>query len=232
MCQGNTFEIRKESFDFWVMGQLKPALAAKVARWLLVGPTNILPQSYGEIHTELNRNWSGAKKRTNFRSGTIRSWYLIRNCDPAWTGAKICWSGLKIHGFRITEVGRHDYRSLFPNLGTIGQKGLFLPNFGLFWHYFDFFCKRQKISEEKGASCDLQNWRPNVTQLVLQILWRTSTENFILERYIFPGTKPEKTPYLLNGWSICFEPLRLILGLVPTWPYILSLNVSGEHLWN
>ena len=105
-----------------------------------------------------------------------------------------------------------------------------LYNFCFFWHSLDFFCKRQKFSEKNGASCDLKNWRPNVTQLVLQILWKTSTENFILERYIFWGTKLEKTPYLLNGWSICFEPLRTFLGLVPTWPYILSPRVSREHI--
>ena len=56
-------------------------------------------------------------------------------------------------------------------------------------------------------------------------------QKFHFKRYIFWGTKLEKTPYLLNGWSICFEPLRRFLGLVPTWPYIFSLKVSEKHIF-
>ena len=167
--------------------------------------------------------------------------FLIRNYQELILDPKL-WPGLN----RWQNLLIRPENSWFPyHWGRTSRLPLFGPEFrnnrpkrplfAQFWlvlALFWFFCKRQKISEKNGASCDLQNWRPNVTQLVLPILWRTSTENFILERYIFPGTKLEKPPYLLNGWSICFEPLRLILGLVPTWPYILSLNVSGEHLWN
>ena len=52
----------------------------------------------------------------------------------------------------------------FPavNLGTIGRKGLFLLNFGLFWHYFEFFAN-EKNSRKKLVKDMASRIRP-VTQ--------------------------------------------------------------------
>ena len=54
----------------------------------------------------------------------------------------------------------------FPavNLGAIGQKGLFLLNFGLFWHYFEFFANG-KNSQKKLAKDVASRIRPVIQHI-------------------------------------------------------------------
>ena len=54
----------------------------------------------------------------------------------------------------------------FPavNLGTIGQKGLFLLNFGLFWHYFEFFANG-KNSQKKLVKDMASRIRPVIQHI-------------------------------------------------------------------
>ena len=59
-------------------------------------------------------------------------------------------SGLPVMQISLSANHISGHPNEFPavNLETVSQKGLYLLNFGLFWHYFDFFANA-KNSQKK-----------------------------------------------------------------------------------
>ena len=76
-----------------------------------------------------------------------------------------------ISGLPVIEISLYvnhisGNRNEFPvvNLGTIGQKGLFSLNFGLFWHYFEFFANG-KNSQKKMVKDVASRIRPVIQHI-------------------------------------------------------------------
>ena len=64
------------------------------------------------VDTEANRRWTGL---TRWKKGLNLPDTVGEGADPVWPGVKKCWSGLIFYAFRITEVGRMNWKFFCEN---------------------------------------------------------------------------------------------------------------------
>ena len=156
------------------------------------------------------------KKPCGSRSGTQKSDRIMIRSPGSWSGAKLLWSGIKIKGFRMTEVGHEKFFFIKVSKSSKSQKSE-VKNFTfLYW-----VLEKDSRFPQSIISRFTYHWplQPAVVHMTISFF----------DYYFFPLPGFEPGDLCQRAGNLSTRPLRLISGWC--FQYISILSTYLHLAW-